>query len=201
MSEKQGWIKLYRKLLHDPIFTSDKGLKIWIWCLLRANHKNTEIFLGRQRIILKQGQFVFGRYTASEELKISPSTTWFWIKKLKNDDYIDIKPTNKFSIVTIKKWKEYQTLLTTNEKQVNTDNNDNNVNNIDEAALQEINYMKKQLLNIGVRPKLVNEMNKQKEFWRAKKNIIRKCLINKEIEDKAAYIAKIYYFWKENEAK
>lgn len=105
---QNGWIKLHRKLLANSIFSSEKGLKIWIWCLLKANHKSNDIFVGRQKVSLLQGQFAFGRKKASQELEMSASTVWFWMLTLESNTYIDIKRTSKYSIVTINKWKEYQ---------------------------------------------------------------------------------------------
>jgi len=86
-----GWIKLHRKILDNPIFTSDKGFRIWIWCLLKASHNGNECFIGRKRRVqLGKGQFIFGRKSASEELKLSGSTVWWWITQLELDSYIDI---------------------------------------------------------------------------------------------------------------
>jgi hypothetical protein len=106
--KNQGWIKLHRKLLENPIFSSEKGLKIWIWCLLKATHSQQDFYLGQQPISLINGQFVFGREIASQELKMSASTVRNWIRILKKDSYITIKSTNKYSIITICKWNIYQ---------------------------------------------------------------------------------------------
>ena len=67
----EGYIKLYRKLLESPVFQNEKALKVWIWCLCKATHKDREQLVGRQIVNLKTGQFIFGRKKASEELKIN----------------------------------------------------------------------------------------------------------------------------------
>ena len=87
----KSWIKLYRNLLYSPIFENEKGLKIWIWCLLKATHIDRNQLVGQQIVELKKGQFVFGRKKASEELKM-----------------ISMESNNKFSVVTVKKWEDYQ---------------------------------------------------------------------------------------------
>lgn len=131
-----GWIKLYRKLLHSPIFSSEKGLKVWVWCLLKASHDGYEQYVGRKLVILKPGQFIFGRHSASGELKMKGSTLWGWIQTLKIDSYIDIKPYSKYSVISIKNWSEYQGLdskvdnkQTTDEQQMDTNKNVKNVKN------------------------------------------------------------------------
>lgn len=142
-----GWIKLHRKLLENPIFSNEKGLKVWIWCLLKANHADQEIYLGMKKITLKSGQFVFGRESAGGQLKMAYSTVRNWITILKQDSYIDINSTNKYSIVTINKWSDYQladtkednkikTNHTTDGQQMDTDKNiENDKNNKEETNI------------------------------------------------------------------
>lgn len=132
-----GWIKLHRKLLDSSIFTSDSGLRIWIWCLLRANHDECDVFVGIHKVHLMPGQFVFGRESASESLGISPSTVRNWINILQQDSRIDIKPTNKYSVISVLNWNDYQSMdnkkdnrITTEKQQNNTDKKDKNVKKI-----------------------------------------------------------------------
>jgi hypothetical protein len=105
---QNGWVKLHRKLLDSLIFSSEKGLKIWIWCLMRAGHKNNKFLLGRQRINLKSGQFIMGGKKTEEELEIARTTIYYWIDFLMREGMIDIKKTNKYTIITIKNWDKYQ---------------------------------------------------------------------------------------------
>lgn len=86
--EDETWIKLYRKILNSPIWENEKALKIWIWCLVKATHKERVQLVGQQEIKLKKGEFVFGRKKASEELKMTESTIYKYIKlleKLRHD--------------------------------------------------------------------------------------------------------------------
>lgn len=140
-----GYIQLHRKLLDSAIFSSELGLKIWVWCLLKATYQERDIYVGRQKVHLEPGQFVYGRISASEQLGIAQSTVRNWINILKQDSYINIKSTNKYSIISIKNWHEYQAVDSkkdsneankrkTKEKQMDTNNNinkvkkDNNIN-------------------------------------------------------------------------
>ena len=106
--ENDTWIKLYRKLLQSPIFENEKALKIWVWCLLKASYKDREQLVGLQIVKLKSGQFVFGRKKASEELKMTESIIYKYIKLLEDLQMISIESNNKFSIVTVEKWEDYQ---------------------------------------------------------------------------------------------
>lgn len=196
--EERGWVKLHRKILSDPIFTSEKGLKIWVWCLLKSNHKDTTVFLDRQKVNLTSGQFVFGRESASEKLKMSPSTVWSWIKRLETDNYIDIKSTNKFSVITIKNWTKYQSFLTTDKQLIDTDNNDKNDKKIDVISKKEITNI---LRTLSVSRKITKQIVNNKEFLDEKFYLIVKISANEEIRDKAAYIVAMYEQWRDYESQ
>lgn len=129
--DNQGWIKIHRKILDNPIFSSEKGFRVWIWCLIKAGHQERDIYLGKEKIHLQPGEFVFGRGSASEQLGMKESTIRNWMDTLKNDRYLDIKPTNKYSLVKIKNWDMYQgngqqneNKMKTNEKQMDTNKNE-----------------------------------------------------------------------------
>ena len=117
-----GWIKLHRKLLKNPIFSSEKALKVWIWCLLKANHEPNDFYLGRQRIHLETGQFIMGKNTAKVELKMAIATIWFWLDRLSNVELcIERKPTNKYTVITVLNWNEYQDVEPNLERRRNAD--------------------------------------------------------------------------------
>ena len=136
-----GWIKLHRKTLDSKVFQNEKLLKTFVWCLLKASHKEYELFHGRQKISLRPGQFITGRKKAGEELDMPPSTAWFYLNLLKADSTIDIKSNNKYSLITIINWDLYQSdgdnfnsnldsnldnKRTTNGQQTDTYKNDKN---------------------------------------------------------------------------
>ena len=136
----EGYIKLYRKLLDNPVFQNEKLLKIFIWCLLKASHSEHEQLIGLQTITLQPGQFIFGRLKAAEELHMKESTIYKYIKWLEKSEICNIKSNNKFSLVTIDNWGLYQleetksnsksnSNVTTKEQQRNTNKNVKNDKN------------------------------------------------------------------------
>ena len=106
--EDVGYIKLFRKLLKSPIWKSEKALKIWLWCLLSATYIERDQVVGKQVIHLKKGEFVTGRLSAARDLNMSESTVYKYIKTLENLEMIKIKSNNKFSVISIEKWENYQ---------------------------------------------------------------------------------------------
>ena len=99
-----GFILLSRGILDSDVFASQKLLKIWIWCLCKANFKDKSVPLkiGKGETILrvKRGSFIFGRNKAEEELFIDGSTIYKSMQKLKQMEMIEIESNNQYSIVT-----------------------------------------------------------------------------------------------------
>ena len=106
--EDRSWIKLYRKILKSPIWENEKALKVWIWCLVKATHEERIQLVGQQEVLLQKGQFVFGRKKASKELQMSESMVYRYMKVLEKLQMLNIKSNNKFSVVSIEKWEDYQ---------------------------------------------------------------------------------------------
>lgn len=103
-----GWIRLHRALLSSPVFENPTMLKVWVWCLLKASHSHHEQVVGLQKVPLNPGQFVTGRRSASVELGISESTFWRTAKTLAKCKNINIKSNNKYSVITVVKWEDFQ---------------------------------------------------------------------------------------------
>lgn len=135
MPDNRGYVSLDRSLLHKHIFKNEKLLKTWIWCLLKANHDPAYIeTVGLQRVPLKSGQFITGRFAAAEELGLKPSTAWKHLKELERNQSIEIKSNNKFSVITLINWEFYQikkyksnSKMTTKRQQNDTNNNNKDI--------------------------------------------------------------------------
>lgn len=100
----KGYIKLHRKILDNGIFENAELLKVFVWCILKANSEPAVVY-GRS---LKAGQFVTGRVTAAEELRLPPSTVYDRMQRLQKMKYIKIDSNTKNSKVTVIKYKTYQ---------------------------------------------------------------------------------------------
>lgn len=100
----QGYIKLHRKILDNGVFEDAELLKVFVWCILKANTTSNMVY-GRKVDI---GQFITGRITASEELKIRPSTIYKRLQKLKRQGYIELSSTTRNTLITVVNYKAYQ---------------------------------------------------------------------------------------------
>ena len=136
----EGWIKLHRKLIENPIFLKPELLQLFIYCLLKANHEAQKIIFNGQEVEIKIGQFITGRNAMAKDLKQNPITTYKRLKILENLKILNIKSNNKFSVVTVVNYGLYQSEEikrntkrnnkgTTREQQGNTNKNDKNDKN------------------------------------------------------------------------
>ena len=136
MSNSQGWISLHRKLLDNPIFSNYKLLQTFLYCLLKASHSDREQLVGDELVTIKTGQLVTGRKAISKATKLSEQNVRTALNRLEKLGILTIKPTNKYSIVTVVAWDLHQqtnqqttSSQPTSNQQVTTNNNYNNVNN------------------------------------------------------------------------
>lgn len=99
-----GWLKIHRKILHWEWYSDANTFRLFFHLLLKANHNSNRW----QGIDIQPGQVIVGRKKLAEELKISEKQIRTSLNKLKSTNELAIQSTNKYSIVTICKWEEYQ---------------------------------------------------------------------------------------------
>ena len=63
---------------------------------------------GQVEVKIFPGQFIYGRFSAAKELKMSPSSVRNRISKLENMQNLTIKKDRQYSIVSITNWGLYQ---------------------------------------------------------------------------------------------
>ena len=141
----EGWIKIHRKILDNPIICKDSDyLSVWIYLLLNATHKEIPALFKGKKIILQKGQLITGRKSMAKQLKISESKIYRIINEYKSEHQIEQQTSNQNSLITILNWDKYQQIeqqdeqpvnnqRTTSEQPVNTNKNvknDKNVKNV-----------------------------------------------------------------------
>lgn len=141
---KKGYVKMDRGVMKSTIWGDSDKYKLWNLCLFKAQHTKHTFMVGNQNIELEPGQFITGRNDLSEDFnygvkkskKISGLTLFRWLESFEKLEMLNIKTTNKYTIVTVNNWCKYQgnehqsnNTCTTNEQQLNTYKNDKNVKN------------------------------------------------------------------------
>jgi biotin operon repressor len=120
----EGYITLHRQIINSEVFANPNDLKIWLWVLLKANFDNsfdpTQVGLGCKTVNIERGQFIFGRYIAEKELKMSGSMIYRTMQKFKESGMILIESNNQYSVVTVCKYNDYQLNNKKSEQQMNS---------------------------------------------------------------------------------
>tara|TARA_Y100000593_G_scaffold87999_1_gene169505 strand:- start:3602 stop:4468 length:867 start_codon:yes stop_codon:yes gene_type:complete len=127
-----GYIKLHRKILENPIvMKSNDHLAVWMYLLLNATHKSYDTILEGRRITLQPGQLITGRKVISKCLKINESKIQRILKTFKIEQQIEQQTNPRCRLISIVNWSEYQHNEQQNEQQVNNKRTLNkNVKNI-----------------------------------------------------------------------
>lgn len=106
---QQGWIKLHRKLLDNPIVMKDADhIAIWVYLLLNATHAEYPALFRGKKILLQPGQLITGSVSIGAVLKINESKVRRVLNNLKNDGQIDRQTSNQNSLITVLNWDVYQ---------------------------------------------------------------------------------------------
>jgi uncharacterized membrane protein YfhO len=119
---KQGWIKLHRKLLDWEWYGDIKVSRLFIHCLLKANHQPAKW----QGIDIKRGEFITSISTLELETCLSKQSIRSAIKKLEKTKNLTHKTTNKYTLISITCYEDYQDEQQTNNKQITNKQQTNN---------------------------------------------------------------------------
>lgn len=129
-----GWIKLHRKIIDNPVFDNPDLFHLFVYCLIAANHNPTMIVWNGEEKNIERGSFISGRKSLSEKLKQSESKIYRNLKTLEKLNMITQKSNNRFTLINVVNYCNYQgsdfeneqqmnNQRTTNEQQMNTDKN------------------------------------------------------------------------------
>jgi len=147
-----GFITLHRKLLDWEWYSDINTKTLFIHCLLKANWEDKNW----RGIDIKRGSFVTSYDALSKETKLTIQQIRTSIFKLTKTQEINIQTTNKFTLLSVVKYEDYQSLeiksthkQQTNNKQTNkqvtTTNNINNNNHLTNNNHKENNIEERKL--------------------------------------------------------
>ena len=141
----EGWIKIHRQILKWEWYKNEKVSRVFLHLLLCAAFQPTRF----EGLEIQAGQYITTLKRLSEETGLTIGAIRCAMKKLTDSGEISVKTTNKLSLITVVKYRDYQDTdtennkRTTNEQQTNDkpttneqqtndtlNNNYNNYNNI-----------------------------------------------------------------------
>lgn len=109
MNEKNGWVKLHRKMLDNPIIMKDaEHLAVWMYLLLNATHAEYPALFKGKKIMLQPGQLITGRKSIASTLCVNESKVRRILDLFESDQQIDRQRSNQNTLISLKNWEKYQ---------------------------------------------------------------------------------------------
>jgi len=127
-----GWVKMYRKFSEWEWYKTPNMAHLFIHLVISANHEKTKW----QGVDIFPGQFVTGLHSLSAATGITIQTLRTCLRRLEVGGEISRKSTNKFTIITICKYNDYQTEKKSANKQLTS--NQQTTNNKQEVKNERI---------------------------------------------------------------
>lgn len=100
----EGWICLYKKLINWEWYQDGNTCRLFIHLLLLANYED-KTWQGQ---LIKRGQLITSSEHLAKDLNLSRQQVRTAINKLKSTSEITTKSTNKYTLITIEKYEDYQ---------------------------------------------------------------------------------------------
>ena len=104
----EGWISLHRKILKNAVFQDPVTFRLWIYLLLKANHKPKRVIFNGEEITVERGQLVTGLQSLCDNTATSLRQVRTRLWSLQRASMIERKTSNRFSIITILNYSHYQ---------------------------------------------------------------------------------------------
>jgi DNA-binding transcriptional regulator YhcF (GntR family) len=103
-----GWIKLHRKLLDNPLSRQPKKCHLWMILLMLANHETKTKHWGGSTLTIKPGQVLTSRKELASVSGLDESFIQRTLAELERENMIEQQIYAKFRVVTIVLWQNYQ---------------------------------------------------------------------------------------------
>ena len=112
--QEQGYIKLFRQFMQWEWYTNANVKILFLHCLLKANHTDKKY----QGILIQRGEFMTSTRTLSIETGLSERQVRTALDKLILTNELTSKSNNKYRIIKVNKYNEYQAFDKQEVKQV-----------------------------------------------------------------------------------
>ena len=120
----EGWIKIHRKFVNWEWYDDINTKTVFLHLLLSANYVNKNW----KGIEIKRGQKITSLNNLAKETNLSIQEVRTSLKRLKSTHEITIETTNKYTLITIEKYNDYQDDNIKNNKQNNNQSNNRTTN-------------------------------------------------------------------------
>lgn len=155
MQVLNGFVKIHRKMLQWGWYQDSDVKSVFLHLLLTASYKETE-WMGKK---IHKGQVVVGTEKMAAELGLTRQTVRTAISKLKSTNEITTESTNKFTIVTLVNWEEYQILSESPTSNLTSESTNEQPAEVMNKLLTNLESLKKSTSKSTSRNELLSLMN------------------------------------------
>lgn len=174
----EGWISLYKKFVNWEWYQDTNVKSVFIHLLLLASYEDKK-WQGR---VVKRGQVIISSGNLASDLKLTRQQVRTALKKLQSTDEISIESTNKYLVITIEKYSDYQSALQNNNHQTTNKTTIEATNKITEESIEakDIQKISRNKVTNKITNKITtsNKLNTKLNY--TKLNLLFLYLINKE---------------------
>lgn len=103
-----GWLKLNRSILQHWVASEPDALAVWVRFIAEANFEDKKTLFNGSLVKLSRGQLIFGLNAFSQKSGVSISKLRRILSSFEEDGMISRQKLNKYSIITITCYDEYQ---------------------------------------------------------------------------------------------
>ena len=118
----RGWTKSWRKRWDSDLATNPHANHLFQYLIDKAAYQETDTSFRYQCVQLQEGDVLVGLHSLSGRTGLTTRTIRTCLNYLKSTNRITIKPTNRFSIISIINWGIYQGDNTATDTQNDTQN-------------------------------------------------------------------------------
>lgn len=104
----KGFALLHRKIMDTPFYRDAEASHLWVHLLLRANYEPTMVATDYGDVFCDRGEFITGRNSLALETGLTADRVKALLRKFTNLDMITTKSTNRFTVLKVVKYDEYQ---------------------------------------------------------------------------------------------
>lgn len=151
-----SFIKLDRKIQYWGWYGDPSVLAVWVHILIDANFKENVW----QGMVIKPGELVTSVSRLSLETGLSVQQVRTALKKLESTNEISCKTTNKYTLIHVNKWSQYQT------------SNEQSTSEPTSGATSRVTTLKecKEYKNVNKPPFIPPEVDEVMEYCRSRGN-------------------------------
>ncbi len=102
---------MHRSILTHPVFQDSELLHVFLYCLVKANHKPGRVLSPQSNegeLTVERGQFIFGQRKAARETGVNARTAQRKLVLLEKLGILSRSVSHQFTVVTVNNYSRYQ---------------------------------------------------------------------------------------------